>query len=125
MVFNLEEKTLTIAGHELKIHELTTEEESKIRGASRVWNNKRTPETDHGKLDASMIYYSVYAETWPEEWGPFTIENIRKLPSKLTRKLLFECQALNVLDEDVSAFLDSRQQSPAPIQTAKIDSFQQ
>ncbi len=60
---SLEEKTIIIAGHEIRIHELTTEEESKIRGSSRVWNNKRVPETDHGKLDAQMIFYSVVPET--------------------------------------------------------------
>ncbi|MHB8603517.1 MAG: hypothetical protein ACYC9R_12860 [Nitrosotalea sp.] len=109
-----DEKIVKISGHEIKIHELTTEEESRIRSSSQTFNTKKKiPETDQAKLDANMIFYSVIAETWPKEWGQLSVETIRKLPAKLTRKLLFECQSINVLQEDVESFLDSQQQSRA------------
>src|SRR5579875_865794 len=108
----MEEKTIRIAGKEIRIHELTTEEESEVRAKSQTWDaKKKTLSTDQPKLDALMIYYSVVRETWPKEWGPLSVETIRKLPSKLTRRLLFECQQINVLQEDVDSFLDSQQPS--------------
>src|SRR5579875_2554856 len=109
-----EERSVKISGHEIRIRELSTEEESKIRSLSQTWNPKRkVPETDQAKLDANMIFHCVIPETWPKEWGPFSVETIRKLPAKLTRKLLFECQAINVLQEDVDSFLGSQLQSQA------------
>ena len=119
----MEEKIVKIANHEIIIHELTTEEESRVRAESQVWNTrKKLPETDQAKLDSNMIFYSVDSKTWPEEWGEFTVESIRKLPSKLTRKLLYECHAINVLEEDESAFLESQQQSQASAAPAKTPS---
>lgn len=115
-----DQKTIKIVGYEITIHELTTEEESKVRGQSQTWNaKKKTMEPDQAKQDAFMIYYSVVRETWPKEWGPFEVEAIRKLPAKLTRRLLFECQAINVLQEDVDSFLESQQPSQAQTHTAQ------
>ena len=112
----MEEKTVKVGTHEIRIHELTTEDESRIRTASQVWDSKRkTWETERATLDASYIAYSVVPETWPKEWGPLSSENIRKLPAKLTRKLLIECNKLNTLSEDASDFLEPRQQSQAQI----------
>ncbi|MHB8565725.1 MAG: hypothetical protein ACYC7D_05355 [Nitrososphaerales archaeon] len=110
-----EEKTVSVAGHEIRIHELSTEEESKIRVQSQVWNQKKKiPEVDQASLDANMIFYSVVEETWPKDFGELSAENIRKLPTKYTRKLLFQCQRLNILDSDVADFLGSQSSSDQP-----------
>lgn len=120
----MEEKTVKIDGHEITIHELTTEQESRIRASSQVWNSKKKmPEVDQAKLDANIMYYSIVASTWPaKDWGTLSPETIQKLPSKLTRKLLGECQRLNVLDEDIQAFLDSRQSSQNQTQPEETSS---
>ena len=110
-----QEKTIEILGKQIRIRELSTEEESKIKSQSQVWNSKKKmPEVDQAKLDANIICHSVLPETWPSEWGTLSAENIRKLPSKLTRRLLHECQSLNILDEDVASFLDSQSSSQTP-----------
>ncbi|MDG6995185.1 MAG: hypothetical protein JRN52_04605 [Nitrososphaerota archaeon] len=106
----MEEKTVNIGSHKIGIRELTTEDESRIRVASQVWNSKKKIwEIDRANLDATYLAYSVVPETWPKEWGPLTSENIRKLPAKLTRKLFVECNRLNTLGEDASDFLDRPQ----------------
>lgn len=98
---------MNVAGHGIRIRELSTEEESKIRVQSQVWSKgKKAPEVDQASLDANMIFHSIVPETWPKEFGEFTVETIRKLPTKYTRKLLFSCQRLNILDSDVADFLD-------------------
>jgi hypothetical protein len=111
-----QEEIVSIAGHKIKIHELSTEEESKVRAASQVWNKtKKLPEVDQALLDANIIFHSVYPETWPSEaFGELSVENIRRLPTKYTRKLLFRCQRLNILEEDVADFLDEKSSSEAP-----------
>jgi hypothetical protein len=104
-----EEKEVQIAGHAIRIRELTTEMESRIRADSQVYDRKsRMLKPDQAALDANLIYYSLVPSTWPEEWGKLGVDNIKALPSKLTRKLLYECQRLNTLEEDAQAFLDSR-----------------
>ncbi len=108
----MEERTVKVGSSEIKIHELTTEDESRIRANSQVWNSKKKiSEPDQARLDANIIVASVIPETWPKEWGLLTVENVRKLPSKQTRRLLTACHRLNILDEDVSDFLDEQRQS--------------
>ncbi|MDG6906042.1 MAG: hypothetical protein JRN20_09690 [Nitrososphaerota archaeon] len=122
----MEEKNVRVGSHEIRIHELTTEDESMIRTASQVWDQRRKIwETNRAILDASYITYSVDSSTWPKEWGPLTIENVRKLPAKLTRKLFIECNKLNTLNEDAADFLEAPEQSQVSTHTEATPSSTQ
>jgi hypothetical protein len=118
----LEQKSVKVGTHEIIIHELLSEDESRIRAACQIWNSKtKTWEIDRALLDASYIANSVDPKTWPIEWGLPTAELIRKLPAKLTRRLLVECNRLNTLSEDTADFLGQQlpiQEQPLKEQTA-------
>lgn len=109
----LEEKKVVVGKYELKIRELTVEEEAEIKSESRVYDKKtRTSKLDSGALDASIILHSVVQETWPPDFGEISLENIRKLPSKYFRRLLIESQKLNSVPEEIADFLEERSSSP-------------
>lgn len=119
----MEERTVRVGPHDIRIHELTTEDESRIRAEAQVWDSKKKIwETDRAILDASYIASSVVHETWPKEWGNLSTEGVRKLPAKLTRKLFIECNKLNTLSEDSADFLDPQQHSPAQTQETTTSS---
>lgn len=119
----MEERTVRVGPHEIRIHELTTEDESRIRAGAQVWDSKKKIwETDRAILDSSYIACSVVPESWPKEWGSLTTEGVRKLPAKLTRKLFIECNKLNTLSEDSADFLDPQQHSQAQIPAATTPS---
>ncbi len=115
----LQEKDVPVAGHVIKLREMTTEIESLIKSKSQTFNpKKKMMEMDQPSLDANMIFYSVVPETWPtSDFGPLTVENIKKLPTKISRRLLREAQSLNVLEEDVADFLDTQSKSTPSTQT--------
>jgi hypothetical protein len=108
------EKTLKVGPYELKIKELTVEEEAEIKSECRVYDRKtRTYKVDNGALDASIIRYSVIPSSWPDDFGEFTTENIRHLPAKYFRRVLIECQKLNSIPEEVAGFLEQQSSSQA------------
>jgi hypothetical protein len=119
----LEEKIIKIGKYELKIHELTVEEEAEIKSESRVYDKKlRTSKLDSGALDASIILHSVVKETWPSDFGEMSLDNIRKLPSKYFRRLLIESQKLNSVPEEIADFLEERSSSAENKQSSEQQS---
>jgi hypothetical protein len=110
----LEEKEVKIGNkYVIKIHELTVEEEGQIKqDARRYERQNRSFTVDPGALDASIILHSVVKETWPSDFGEFSLENIKKLPSKYFRKLLPECEKLNSIKQESADFLEEASSSP-------------
>ena len=110
----LEQRSVKVGKYELAIRELTVEEEAEIKSESRVYNKaSKMYKLDSGALDASIILHSVLKESWPQDFGEMSLENIRKLPSKYFRRLLIECQKLNSIPEEVADFLEDRLSSQA------------
>ena len=98
----------------MRIRELTVEDEARIKTQAQVWDSKRKSHVvDQSRLDCAIIVASVLPETWPADFGSLTIESVKIMPTKYVRPILLACQKLNVLEEDVSDFLESQSQSGA------------
>jgi|SRR5579875_952228 len=118
----LKEQVVKLGKHEIKVHELTVADEASIKSQAQVYNpKKKMHELDQATLDAAIIVSSIVKETWPEEFGSLSIENVKHLPTRYMRPILAMAQSLNVLQEETADFLDSQSSS----QTSQTSSRQQ
>jgi hypothetical protein len=108
----LAEETVKIDKYEIKIHELTAEEDAKAKMEAQIWSGeKKTFIQDQRLSDAWYLKLSVDPSTWPADFGALDVENIRKLPSRITKRLLLRIKKMNLSNEDMQDFLESQQSS--------------
>jgi hypothetical protein len=107
----LAEEVIKIDKFEIKIHELTAEEDAKAKMESQVLGEKKVFIQDQRILDAWYLKLSVDPTTWPVEFGPLEVDSIRKLPSRIAKRILNRIKKMNLASEDMEDFLDSQRSS--------------
>jgi hypothetical protein len=116
----LQERKIKVGKYELRIREITVEEEAEIETESRPYDRAtRSNKLDNALLHASIIKHCVVKESWPPDFGEMTLTNIRKLPAKYFRRVLIECQKLNSTTEEISDFLEEASSSQAKQQSSE------
>jgi hypothetical protein len=108
----LQSEIVPIGNHQIKITELTLEQDAKVKTESQVYDSeKKTFVLDQRISDAWYLKLAVDPSTWPEEFGPLEVENISKLPSRISKRLMLRIKKMNITSEDVQDFLDSQHSS--------------
>ncbi len=101
-----------IGKRSLRVQELTMDDESKARALSQVWNSKKKIyEIDSARFELEVILRSIVPETWPEEFGPLSYENLKGMGAKYLRPILKAWRDLNTLPLETADFLESRSSS--------------
>ncbi len=107
-----QEADVKIGKHVLRIRELSMDDESKSRALSQVWDSKKKIyETDSSRFEVEVIFRSIVPESWPEEFGPFNLENLKGMGARYLRPILKAWRDLNTLPADSVDFLESQSSS--------------
>jgi hypothetical protein len=116
-----QEQEVKIGSHILRVRELSMDDESKARALSQVWDSKKKIfETDSARFELEVIMRSIVAETWPEEFGPLNLDNLRQIGAKYLRPILRTWRELNTLPTEASDFLDAQSQSQMKEQASRL-----
>ncbi|MGI0085327.1 MAG: hypothetical protein ACREBQ_09625, partial [Nitrososphaerales archaeon] len=119
-VMHRQEEEVKIGKHIVRIRELSMDDESKARALSQVWDSKKKIfETDSARFELEVVFRSIVPESWPEEFGSLSMENLKSMGARYLRPILKAWKDLNTLPADAADFLDSQSQSetsPRPSQ---------
>lgn len=115
----LQSRVVRVRGHDIRLREFTTEQYSEVKSNSIELVRGR-PKANMAAVEANSLFFAIDHSTWPQEFGPLTVDTIRKLPARITKPLIAAIQELNRLSEDEADFLPSKSQSASV--AASLDS---
>lgn len=108
----LQSRVVRVRGHDIRLREFTTEQYSEVKSNSIEFVRGK-PRANMAAVEANSLYYAIDHSTWPAaDFGPLTVDAIRKLPARITKPLIAAMNDLNRLTEDETGFLQSRSRSP-------------